>query len=155
LPLTIGLWVNLHYGFILGVGTCLLYAGCETAKTLLGLPAALPRRRLLPLGAAAGLALLASLLNPQGLHSLTFPFTIVGREGEWRGEIIEWMPPSLFSPEQFSPILFGPWLLAQAAAFVLVLILTPRRVDASDTLLVAVTTAMALTSRRFVPLATL
>jgi hypothetical protein len=71
------------------------------------------------------------------------------------GEIIEWMPPSLFSPEPFSPILFGPWLLAQAAAFVLVLTLTPRRVDASDTLLVAVTTAMALTSRRFVPLATL
>jgi hypothetical protein len=155
LPLTVALWVNLHYGFIFGVGMCLLYAGCETAKTLLGLPDALPRRRVVALAAAAGLALLASLANPQGLHALTFPFTIVGREGAWRNEIVEWMPPALFSSEEFSPLLFGPWLLGQGAAFLLVLALAPRRVDVSDTLLVAVTTAMALTSRRFVPLATL
>lgn len=155
LPLTIALWVNLHYGFIFGVGMCFLYGGCETAKALIGVADAMPRRRLVPLIAAAGLALLASLANPQGLHSLTFPFTIIGREGAWREEIVEWMPPALFASEPFSPFLFGPWLLVQAAAFVLVLALAPRRIDPSDTLLVAVTTAMALTSRRFIPLAAL
>jgi hypothetical protein len=155
LPVTIALWVNLHYGFIFGVGTCLLYAGSETAKTLLGLPEALPRRRLVPLGIAAGLALAASLLNPQGLHSLTFPFTIVGDEGAWRGEIIEWMPPVPFADDQFSPFLFWPWLLVQLAAFALAAALAPRRLDPSDTLLAAVTIAMALTSRRFIPLAAL
>ena len=155
LPLTIALWVNLHYGFIFGVGTCLLYAGCETAKTLLGLPEALPRRRLGPLGVAAGLALAASLVNPQGLHSLTFPFTIIGSEGAWRDEIIEWMPPVLFASESFSPFLFGPWLLVQLAAFALAVALAPRKLDLADALLVAVTIVMALTSRRFIPLAAL
>ena len=155
LPLTIAVWVNLHYGFIYGVGTCLLYAGVETAKTFLGLPDALPRRRLVPLGVAAALALVASLANPQGLHSLTFPFSIVGHEGAWREEIVEWMPPVLFGEDSFSPFWFGPWLLAQAAVFVLALALAPRRVDVSDTLHVTVTMVMALTSRRFIPLAAL
>jgi hypothetical protein len=155
LPVTVALWVNLHYGFIYGVGTCLLYAGVETAKTLFGLPEALPRRRLAPLWVAAVLALAASLANPQGLHSLTFPFSIIGHEGAWREEIVEWMPPVLFGEDSFSPFWFGPWLVAQAAAFVLVLALAPRRVDASDTLHVAVTMVMALTSRRFIPLAAL
>ena len=155
LPLTIVLWVNLHYGFIFGVGTCLLYAGCETAKTVLGLPESMARRRLVPLALAAGLALFASLLNPQGLHSLTFPFAIIGREGAWRDEIVEWAPPALFASDSFSPFLFGPWLVVQAAAFVLALALAPRRVDPSDTLHVAVTMGMALTSRRFIPLAVL
>ncbi len=153
LPVSIALWVNLHYGFIFGVGMCLLYAGSETAKTLLGLPAApLPRARLVPLGVAAALALLASLLNPQGPHSLTFPFTIVGEQGAWRDEIVEWMPPVLFWSDSFSPFLFGPWLVVQLAVLVAALALVPRKVDVSDALLVAATAAMALTSRRFIPL---
>jgi hypothetical protein len=155
LPVSIALWVNLHYGFIFGVGMCLLYAGAETAKTLLGLPEALPRARLVPLGVAAALALLASLANPQGLHSLTFPFTIIGEQGAWREEIIEWMPPVLFGSDDFSPLLFGPWLLAQVAVFAAALLVMPRKVDPSDALLVAATAAMALTSRRFIPLFTL
>jgi len=153
LPVSIALWVNLHYGFIFGVGVCLLYAGSETAKTLLGLPEApLPRARLVPLWGAAALALLASLANPQGLHSLTFPFTIIGEQGAWREEIIEWMPPVVFGSDDFSPFLFGPWLFAQIAVLVTALFLAPRKADVSDTLLVAATAAMALTSRRFIPL---
>jgi hypothetical protein len=155
LPVTIALWVNLHYGFIYGVGTCLLYAGVETAKTLLGLRESLPRRRLVPLLGAAALALAASLANPQGLHALTFPFVIVGSEGAWRDEIVEWMPPVLFGSEAFSPFWFGPWLVVQAAALAAALALAPRRVDPADALHVAVTVTMALTSRRFIPLATL
>jgi hypothetical protein len=153
LPVSVALWVNLHYGFIFGVGMCLLYAGGETLKSLSGLPdAPLPRARLAPLWVAAGLALLASLANPQGLHSLTFPFTIVGEQDAWREEIIEWMPPVLFGSDSFSPLLFGPWLALQIAVLVAALLLMPRKIDVTDTLLVATTAAMALTSRRFIPL---
>jgi hypothetical protein len=142
-PLTVALWVNLHYGFVFGVATCLLYAGTETARRAAGLPGALPRGRLAPLWAAAAAAVGASLLNPQGLHALTFPFSIVGQEAAWREQIVEWGRPVLFGPDAMAPRVFGPYLLVWLA---------PRRLDPADTLLAAATAGMALTSRRFVPL---
>lgn len=151
-PLVIALWVNLHYGFIYGVGVALLYAGVETARTLVGLPGALPRARLGPLLGVAALALLASLANPQGLHSLTFPFTIVGQQAAWRNEIVEWGAPVLFGRDDMVPPFFTVYLFAQVAAFLAALVVAPRRLDPADTLLLAVTLVMALTSKRFVPL---
>jgi hypothetical protein len=38
LPLLMIVWVNTHYSFLYGGGLLLLYGGCETGKSWLGLP---------------------------------------------------------------------------------------------------------------------
>lgn len=151
-PVVMLLWVNLHFGFIFGLGVLVLFALCEIAKAFTGLPdAQLPRRRALLLGAAAGAGAVVCVLNPQHLHAFTFPFSIVGSNNPWR-EILEWKPPVLFQEGPFNPALFGYFFVLQAAALLAALVLAPRRFDVTHTSLVVVTAFMALTSRRFVPL---
>jgi hypothetical protein len=151
-PLTVALWTNLHSGFIYGVGMCFLFAGAETLKTMADLPdQPLPAHALLPLVGVAMLVPFAALLNPQGLHALVFPFTILAEQRAWR-EVIEWSPPVLFGSGPYSPSAFTYYLLAQLGLLALVVRVAARGLDVSDTLLFATTAAMALASRRFIPL---
>jgi hypothetical protein len=154
LPGLMALWVNLHYGFIFGLGTIVLYATVELLKSLAHLPAApmeVPCAR--RLAGAALVAAAACLLSHEGIDALTFPFEILGSgDSVWRQEIIEWQPPVLFAVGAFSPLLFWYVLIGQAVLALAALLCAPRRFDVADALHVAIALAMALSARRFVPL---
>jgi hypothetical protein len=153
LPLLLFVWVDLHYGFIFGLGVLGLIAGVETAKALVPwVDDALTPRQALALAAAAAAAGAACVANPQHIHALTFPFTIL--TSPWK-DVLEWRPVVLFADELLNPALFGWVLLAQVVALGGALSVSPRRVDVTAVALAVVTGAMALRARRFVPLFTL
>jgi hypothetical protein len=112
----------------------------------------MPPQRARRLGAAAVVAVLATLLNPYGFEALSHPFSIVGSEALWRAYIIEWNPPVLFTEQPFNPAIFGYVLIVQIVAAAAACVLMPRRVDLTDGLLFASTLVMALSARRFVPI---
>jgi hypothetical protein len=153
LPLVLAVWVNAHFSFILGLGIVWLLAAAEALRTALRLPGALPPTRARALAAAAALAAIACLANPQGPRALVFPFTLLGADELWRREIIEWRPPPLFrTGEPFTTAVLGWYLVAQALLAALVLATQPRRFDPSNALVVLTTAVMALGARRFGPL---
>lgn len=154
LPPLMIVWVNWHYSFLYGLGILLLYAVVEALKSRLGLPEQpMPRQRLVPLLTAVAIACAATLLNPYGIRALTEPFVILGSEAPWRAEIIEWMPPSLFEddPLNMNPAMFGVLLGLNLLAGIAAAAGDRRRVDLTDSLLVAATAVMALSARRFIP----
>jgi hypothetical protein len=155
LPALLFVWVNLHYGFIFGLGVAGLIAGVEVLKALFPVVdgALTPRRALALLAAALG-AVVVCVANPQYLRALTFPFTILDPASPWQ-DVLEWQPVELFTDGPLNPALFGWVLLAQALALGAALWAAPRRVDVTAMALAAVTAAMALRARRFIPLCTL
>ncbi len=150
LPLLLVVWVDLHYGFVFGLAALGLVASTESVKTLFDLPPApLSRTRLAHLWLSLAAAAAATLVNPQHIHALVFPFEILARGNPW-ANVIEWKPPHLMSNGVPTPLV---WILAaQTLALVAAAARRPERVDLSDTALVGLTAAMALRSRRFAPL---
>jgi len=145
LPAIFVVWVNLHSSFIYGIAVLWLVALLEWSKSSSELA-----RRLL---GAAAISTLACTLNPLGLGALTFPFSILDRSHAfWRSEIIEWQRPVLFQELPFNPAAFGYYLVAQVLLAVCAGLLDRRRLDRTDVGHVAMTLALALTGRRFVPL---
>ena len=153
LPVTMALWVNLHFGFIFGLCAIGLIMGCEIAKSVWGTRDSLDARRLALLVAATAASAVACLLTPAPARAFAFPFSVLGEENVWR-VVLEWVPPRLFVDAPLNPALFGYTFTLTALAAVAVLAVE-RRIDLTDLGLVAVTAAMALTSRRFIPLFTL
>jgi hypothetical protein len=154
LPVILLMWVNLHGSFAYGLGLVGLFALAELAKATFSLPDApmsVARARWL-IVAAAG-STLATLVNPEHVRALTFPFLILDPHLDlWRSGILEWTPPVLFASGDFNPSLLGWFLLGEAAVIVAMLVMAPRRLDLADTSLVVVTALMVLRARRFVPL---
>lgn len=135
-PLTL-LWANVHGGSaLLGPGVFALWIMME----------ALGRGRRRPvladgltLGAAAG----AIACNPVGWHLFTYPFTTM-HDAMYMANILEWMPPTPAEQPEFfwwtgAAVAVG---LAGAVAWTL-----------PEAAVCAVTTGLALTSRRHIPLA--
>ena len=146
------LWCNLHGGFVFGFGAIGLFVAVETLEN------SLERRRLaadptLWLGLA--LAGLAFLCNPWGWHILEYPAAYLNSDSPFRA-ILEWQPPPFdLDPRNFSGRFF--WLLAAVLAGGVIETIARVRGGrrAGDLYLIAlaaVTSAMALTSRRFIPL---
>lgn len=82
LPLILLLWANIHGGYILGAATILLFTGAivlqDLAHKRLGWPASptpLPGR-VKALVIVTGLALLASLINPNGYFAYLMPLAV-------------------------------------------------------------------------------
>jgi len=146
------LWCNLHGGFVFGFGAIGLFVLVETLERSLerGRPALDPT---LWLGAA--LAGLAFLCNPWGWHILEYPAAYLNSDSPFRA-ILEWQaPPFDLDPRGFSGRFF--WLLAAVLGGGAVEIHGRLRAgrrggDLYLVSLAAVTSAMALTSRRFIPL---
>jgi hypothetical protein len=153
LPPTMALWVNLHFGFIFGLCALGLITGCEIAKSIWRPRDALDARRVLLLVAATAGSALACLVTPAPSRAFAFPFSVLGEQNVWR-VVLEWVPPRLFVDAPLNPALFG-YLLTLIALAAVAVLAVERRIDLTDFALVAVTAAMALTSRRFVPLFTL
>jgi hypothetical protein len=155
LPAVFALWANLHGGVVFGLA--LLWA-------LLAVQALLPdadRERQVPwwrrtgrLAATALACLAAALLNPYGTAALTYPFRLVSASAASRELLTEWRSP--FAAGGLGAPLF-PWAIGAAAAAALLLLATSawrarRRESAGALAATALTLAMAIASRRFIPL---
>lgn len=140
------LWANLHGGFVFGFGAIGLLALVETIRRSHDARRLVVERRLwLGVGATA----LAVLCNPWGWRILEYPAAYLDAASPYRS-ILEWQPPGLeFDPRSFAGRF--TWLaLAALAGAALPLRERPR--DPYLVSLSGVTLAMALTSRRFIPL---
>ena len=140
------LWCNLHGGFVFGFGAIGLFALARTIEASLAAGRPVIDRRLWIGVVLTGLAFLC---NPWGWRILAYPVAYLDSSSPFR-EILEWQPPGFsLDPRGFSGRF--TWLLAATAAGTLAELRSRSR-DAYLVSLVAVTCAMALTSRRFIPL---
>jgi hypothetical protein len=140
-PLVI-VWANVHAGFVFGIGAIGLLALMRTGA------ATLRARRLAEPVALLGLAgaLLACLANPWGWGILGYPAAYLDSDNLYRG-IIEWIPPGFgLDPRDYQGRFWWFAVLALPGAA-----LGVRR-EPYLVALSAVTFAMAVTSRRFIPL---
>jgi hypothetical protein len=146
LPVVFALWANLHGGVVLGL--LLLW-------TLLAVQAVtVPREDRWPPAVTALLCLGATLLNPYGIGALTYPLRLLSAHTASRELLTEWLSP--FDPRGPRAPLFSWGLVALVAAAVVLLRSLAwrehRRETWSALAAAALTAAMAVTSRRFIPL---
>ncbi len=148
LPAVFALWANLHGGVVFGLMALAVIVAAQSLSSETAKPV---RRRGQGLFVAC---LLATLLNPFGWRVLTYPLSLAaaGRTPT-RQYLVEWtsplLPGGIVSPA-FLPVL--------AVTVILGLTLGTNREQRRQPesvaclLLVMLTAAMALTSRRFIPL---
>ncbi len=145
-PPLMALWCNLHGGFVFGFGAIGLFALVETARASVS-----ARRVSIDARLWIGVTLtgLAFLCNPWGWRILEYPVAYLDSSSPFR-EILEWQPPG-FSLDVRGFSGRFTWLLGATVAAA-VLELRRRQRDVYLVLLAGVSCAMALTSRRFIPL---
>lgn len=136
-------WVNLHAGFVFGLGAVGLHAVIETLeRSHAARQLRMPAREWLAVGAC----LLAWLANPWGWHILEYPLAYLTGDTPYR-TLIEWhRTPFGFDPRHFEARF---WACAAVAIVGAALSVRRRRYPVA---LASVTLAMAITSRRFIPL---
>ncbi len=136
-------WVNLHGGFFFGLMALAILLCPWREPTLVNL-----RRAALTwcLGA------LACVLNPSGVKAVLYPLTYAFDTGSPFREIAEWLSP--FRPGGIrSPLFFVlMWLPITAVFYLLPRVRRAVAVPWEGLALTILTLAMALTSRRFIPL---
>jgi hypothetical protein len=136
IPLLMLLWSNLHGGVILGLVVQCVYA---TGAALERRP-----RQAMHLLAAAAVSLGAAIINPQGLHQLTYPLKFFAGN-EFSTAILESEPPFWGHPAVVT------WLVL--LLLVISLALRARRsVEVTDLLLVGAFTVLAMQQVRHVSL---
>lgn len=141
-PLTL-IWVNLHGGFVFGVGLIGLFVLVNTIEaSLRARRVEIPWRQWVSVAAC----LFAIVLNPYSAEVLAYPLAYLDTASPYR-TLVEWHPPPLdLDPARFSGRF---WILA--GVFVLGLPLALRRAPYLA-VLGLVTLSMAVTARRFIPL---
>lgn len=114
LPPMFALWVNLHGGVLAGVGILLLWALAYLVVALLKgrRPAVLLSAPVRTVVLATVASLLATLLNPYGVHLVLF---LLRTATVPRLEIVEWQPVNILSVE--GAIYLGMVLAAMAGLF--------------------------------------
>jgi hypothetical protein len=132
-PIIMALWVNLHGGWLVGMGVLCAWIGLAVLEPQQ------PWRRRAVLASVGAAAALATLANPYGVRMWAFLWDTVGFG---RGDILEWAPITRIPPGAAVP-----WLLSlAAAAFVVVRSRQPRR--PRDLILVAVLAAASFRVNR-------
>ncbi len=143
LALLFVVWVNLHGGYFFGFMALaiLVFPWRELS------PAALKTALLM-----VALCVLAASLNPSGVKAFLFPLKYAFDHDSPFRQIGEWLPP--FTPGGIrSPLFFVVmWLPAMAGLYLLPQVRRHTGIPVEGLLLSALTLAMALTSRRFIPL---
>ena len=135
-------WANLHAGFVFGMGAIGLSVLVRTLET------SWEARRLVVPGRewlGVGLCLLAWMANPWGWRIMGYPLTYLA-DTDYRS-LIEWNPPGFGLDPTFFEGRFW-WFVLLAAAGVIAGGYRRNYLVA----LSGVTLAMAVTSRRFIPL---
>jgi hypothetical protein len=98
LPCMMVLWVQLHAGYLLGIGLIGLVFIAEIADALVKRTDSTPKEWLAL--AAAGVACIAVVpLNPNGFTMLTFPFYVMRMK--INRTILEWRPANLHDPHLY------------------------------------------------------
>jgi len=96
LPILVVAWVNLHGAFVLGLGLMAIFLAVEAihlrVTTVAGEYA--DRRRIVHLGAAFMLSLVATLANPEGYGIYRYIGTVVN-DASSRLFVSEWQPPHI------------------------------------------------------------
>ncbi len=157
LPLLFVLWINLHGGAVFGL--IVLTLGLASSALFLR-PGEEPggrsrRAHLLQLGGLWTACVLACLINPFGVDALTYPFELaLAADSPTRTSLTEWLPP--FIPGGIQSPLYPP-TIGLFAVGGLILLLTGalrgrNRIAWLSLALGALTLAMSLQSRRFIPL---
>lgn len=143
LPALFAVWVNLHGGYVIGLVLLGLTLAGESVAHLLGRPAA-PLRQL---GTVTVLSAAATLLSPNGLEALWYPFTYTGTGNASMRFIAEWQSPD-FHESGF--VVFGASLLLAT----LLGIWQPAsgRLGPTEALWALLFSFMALSSLRHIPL---
>lgn len=157
LPAVFALWANLHGGVVFGLA--LLWALLAVRALLPGADREVQGqvrwwRRAAPLAATALACLGAALLNPHGPAALTYPLRLVSASAASRQLLTEWRSP--FAPGGLGAPLF-PWAIGAALGAAVLLLgsggwRARRRESAGALVAAALTLAMAIASRRFIPL---
>lgn len=137
------LWVNLHGGFFFGLMALaiLLFPWRDLSTASL--------RAAVLAGAPCALVV---LLNPYGFDAFLYPLKYAFQDSSPYRQLAEWLPP--FRPGGIrSPLFFTfMWMPLLALAYALPAIRRQTGVPWEGLALTALTLAMALTSRRFIPL---
>lgn len=145
-PILTALWVNLHGAWPAGLALLGLLCGAETILLLAGRPAALSAKALIPLWAAFGLTLPATLLNPYGWHVWEVPFKL-SQSDVVRASILEWQRPG-----------WGDWLTLRnlgVVALLVGLVAALRAMKLRDWFVLLFFGALAFTARRHIAVAML
>ncbi len=146
-PLSLGLlflvWVNLHGGFFFGLMAAAILV--------------FPWRDLSPRAIGGALlvgivCLVAATINPSGLKTFLYPLKYAFDETSPFRQLGEWQPPSI--PGGITSPLFYvfQWAPLLGLAYLFPAVRKAKGVPVEGILLTALTLAMALTSRRFIPL---
>ena len=142
-PPLVALWVNLHAGFVFGLGAIGLGVLIRSAER------SRQERRFAPVPAewiGVGLAVAAALLNPWTWQILEYPLALLDAGSPYR-VINEWQPPAFeLGWETYAGRFWIALAVALPGAFL------ARRSDRTGVALAAVSFGMAATSRRFIPL---
>lgn len=113
LPALMGLWVNLHGAFVLGLGLLTLFLLCEAARRLLGAPESPSSPELRRLATALFAALVATLANPEG-PGVYAPVRAVLTDPSSQTFVAEWQPPRVDRLEGIQ-VFYGPFLIVLLA----------------------------------------
>jgi hypothetical protein len=133
IPIT-WVWVNSHGSFPLGVlWLGLFYVGAVIDTRTLS-------RRLWPYLVAEGAGLVASAVNPIGLHLLTFPLTVEDKASVFQN-VVEWRSPNFQT---------GDGIYALVLICLALVIVLRARLAWSDVLPVVAFLALGLFSLRFI-----
>jgi len=92
-----GLWVNVHGAFVLGMGLVALFTGTKLVKALFAKQGALSHRQIVHLSLIFLLLILASLLNPEGWRVYTYVWDVQTDPASQK-LVTEWQPPSVRNP---------------------------------------------------------
>jgi hypothetical protein len=141
LPVVMAFWVNLHAGFLLGLGiVAVWWAGLVIEWRRPGSPPVAFR----DIGVATALTALATLVNPYGLAVFALPLQFTTSSFALAASV-DWYPPNFLDPALL-PVL--AWILA----LFLTVAVMPARPGPLDLLLAITLLAMALRSGRQLPI---
>src|SRR5262245_47543134 len=149
LPLVFVLWVNLHGGFFFGLMTLTVVLGVTMLRRD-ATPAMRERAAIIWLASVA-----AALLNPYGFHAFGYPLKYaLDPDSPFRAFIHEWSSPFSASgvAAPLYPLAVAVALAAAVYLWVVGAFREPPRGRLAALALAALTLAMSLRSRRFIPL---
>jgi hypothetical protein len=141
-PPLLALWANLHGGYVFGLAVLGLHA-LDASESAVSDRAA--RARALRIWAGVAAAALAVCLNPWGISIYGVPFQTLAPDTPFR-DLIEWH----HTPLSLDPTSYAGRFAWMAIATAIGCLVRPR--DAFSLALAAITAAMAVSARRFVPL---
>ena len=143
-PVTV-LWVNLHGGYLVGIGLMVLFLVGNVLEVMFGSEnwkGAAPHLRRLALALVACLAVVP--LNPNGIRMYQYPLETL-RSRSMQTYVDEWLSPNFHQAKEL-PFLF------MLLAVLLALGLSASRLRARELLLLLATMWLALHSARHIPI---